>query len=629
MTRKPISLLIILLGIVGLTSPTVAQSNIVAVFHEDFNDGELLTNPFWFRILHPDNYAIIDGQLHPDGWLGAGSDGRAYSEFMSDAAGVYLAPDFLEISFRGLLKSQGNPQSGTEIYVATFSTTAGFGEYALRIGTQHGWPNESNNGIAFQTGDPYRVNDLIRTSYPPLLDHMYQVRVVRQVGEWSLFVDGALVGSVADPWGWTELHSVKIATVGSVVIDDLEIRVAAPNSAPNAIDDIISTNEDVSTTINVTANDTDPDDNLDPASTRVISGPSAGSLGDSGNGIFTYVPDSNYNGEDSFIYQVCDTEGACDTAIVSITISPINDPPIVTVAQPAVAVNEGQNTANSGGVSDVEGDNVTLSASVGSVTSIGDGTWSWSFTTTDGPAESQPVTIYADDGHGGTALATFNLIVNNVVPIVEAGSDQTVFRNDTVVFSGAFSDPGALDIHTIAWNLGDGSTTSDTLTPTHVYPVEGVYQATLTVADKDGGVGVDTLTVTVQNRLPVCDNVFPSQDFLWPPQHQMESVNILGVTDPEGDPTNITITAIFQDEPTNGLGDGDTSPDGQGVGAGSAIVRAERAGDGNGRMYHISFTANDGHGGNCEGTVLVGVNHDQGKKGQAVDDGSLYDSTAQ
>jgi hypothetical protein len=54
-------------------------------------------------------------------------------------------------------------------------------------------------------------------------------------------------------------------------------------------------------------------------------------------------------------------------------------------------------------------------------------------------------------------------------------------------------------------------------------------------------------------------------------------------------------------------------------------VRAERDGGGNGRVYHIDFTATDGHGGTCSGAVLVGV--PQSESDSAVDDGPLFDST--
>lgn len=128
------------------------------------------------------------------------------------------------------------------------------------------------------------------------------------------------------------------------------------------------------------------------------------------------------------------------------------------------------------------------------------------------------------------------------------------------------------------------------------------------------------------NQPPDCSQVHADPSVLWPPNHKLVPIQILGVTDPEGDPISITVTGITQDEPTNGLGDGDSGPDGFGVGTGQPQVRAERAGTGNGRVYVISFRAEDGQGGSCTGLVKVSVPHDKGK-GEAVDDGQSYDST--
>lgn len=79
----------------------------------------------------------------------------------------------------------------------------------------------------------------------------------------------------------------------------------------------------------------------------------------------------------------------------------------------------------------------------------------------------------------------------------------------------------------------------------------------------------------------------------------------------------------------NAIADGTAKPDGF-IDGDTAEVRAERSGSkknpGNGRVYHIAFTATDGHGGSCDGTVTVGVPHDQRGAG-AVDDGPLFDST--
>lgn len=129
------------------------------------------------------------------------------------------------------------------------------------------------------------------------------------------------------------------------------------------------------------------------------------------------------------------------------------------------------------------------------------------------------------------------------------------------------------------------------------------------------------------NHPPVCDFAYASPASLWPPNHKFVKVNVLGVTDPDSDPITISIDSIFQDELVNGKGDGNTSPDGKGIGTSSAEVRAERSGSGNGRFYHIGFTADDGKGGSCSGEVTVSVAKSMGKKGAAIDDGALYNST--
>jgi hypothetical protein len=132
------------------------------------------------------------------------------------------------------------------------------------------------------------------------------------------------------------------------------------------------------------------------------------------------------------------------------------------------------------------------------------------------------------------------------------------------------------------------------------------------------------------NRSPDCSEAQPSVAALWPPNHKFVPIKIIGVTDPDGDPITITIDSIRQDEPVKVKGSGNTTPDGRGVGTDTAEVRAERTGTkkvpGNGRVYHIGFTADDGYGGICSGTVLVCVPHDR-SDGACVDDGPLYDST--
>jgi hypothetical protein len=133
------------------------------------------------------------------------------------------------------------------------------------------------------------------------------------------------------------------------------------------------------------------------------------------------------------------------------------------------------------------------------------------------------------------------------------------------------------------------------------------------------------------NRDPVCDEAAGDPDELWPPDHNFHDVSVVGVTDPDGDPVTITITGVAQDEPLEGLGDGNTCPDASGVGTSIASVRAERSGTkkapGDGRVYTVSFTAHDGQSGECDGEVTVRVPHDQAQGSTCVDGGPIFDST--
>ncbi len=95
----------------------------------------------------------------------------------------------------------------------------------------------------------------------------------------------------------------------------------------------------------------------------------------------------------------------------------------------------------------------------------------------------------------------------------------------------------------------------------------------------ESGVVPHGLTGT-PNDAPICTTAGPSTDRLWPPNHKLATVSVQGVTDPNGDPITITITAITQDEPVNGLGDGDTAPDGFGVETSQAQLRKNDPGPG-------------------------------------------------
>ena len=151
------------------------------------------------------------------------------------------------------------------------------------------------------------------------------------------------------------------------------------------------------------------------------------------------------------------------------------------------------------------------------------------------------------------------------------------------------------------------------------------------------------------NQPPDVSKAYPSQECLWPPNHSFVNITIEGVTDPDGDPITIEILNITSDEPTASTHwsccehlevDFDQylcgcepqscchAPDAHGIGTETAQLRAERFGNGNGRVYVITFVASDGRGGESVGNVAVYVPHDEhGGTCHCIDDGQYYDAT--
>ena len=104
------------------------------------------------------------------------------------------------------------------------------------------------------------------------------------------------------------------------------------------------------------------------------------------------------------------------------------------------------------------------------------------------------------DSNGLTAQDTLHMQVANVAPTVTLSGPSQALAGEQLTFTAVYTDPGALDTHTVLWEFGDGHTASDHLSAQHTYNAPGVYTATVTVTDDDGGVGQATLVITVSSR---------------------------------------------------------------------------------------------------------------------------------
>jgi hypothetical protein len=124
------------------------------------------------------------------------------------------------------------------------------------------------------------------------------------------------------------------------------------------------------------------------------------------------------------------------------------------------------------------------------------------------------------------------------------------------------------------------------------------------------------------NSPPDCSAAAASPALLLRADHRFREVAVTGVSDPDGDPVQVVVNAVFQDEPV-----GPHSPDALGVGSDDRVrLRAESRDRGDGRVYHLALSADDGREGVCSGEVVVCVPRGR-RSDSCVDQGPLHDST--
>jgi VCBS repeat-containing protein len=189
----------------------------------------------------------------------------------------------------------------------------------------------------------------------------------------------------------------------------------------------------------------------DPLSAVLVTNPANGTLTLNTDGSFTYTPNANFNGADSFTYRASDGVAQSNAATVSITVAPVNDAPVarndtaVTDEDVALTIPAADLLAND---TDVDGDSLTITGVGkpinGTVTLVDgnpvftpaadfNGTGTFSYTISDGHGRTDSagvsVTVNAVNDAPVANAETYSVLYNNILEVAAPG----VLANDTDV----------------------------------------------------------------------------------------------------------------------------------------------------------------------------------------------------
>ncbi len=311
---------------------------------------------------------------------------------------------------------------------------------------------------------------------------------------------------------------------------------------PDAVDDAVTTPEDTPVNTAVLANDHSIDE---ATAIAIVSSPAHGTATLEADRTITYSPDPDWFGTDTYTYRVSDTTGDTDTAVVTVTVTPVDDGPPVVVDDTWTMI---ENTSSAIDVlaNDTVIDRVaslTVLAPPASGTAVVNPDHTITYTPPTSFVGTVTFTYQVTDSDGQTGTATVTVTVQPVdsgFPVAVADAFSTpedtphtiaVLSNDTVLDLPAVVTLATTPSHGTAAVNADNTVT---YTPAANY--FGADFFTYQVADREGQPATASVTITVT---PVDDG---------PPIAVADDA-----TTPEDAP--IAIAVLANDTVTDGLGE--------------------------------------------------------------------------
>jgi VCBS repeat-containing protein len=392
------------------------------------------------------------------------------------------------------------------------------------------------------------------------------------------------------------------------------INVGAVNDGPIAQGDAYVTDEDTPLVVEATGvlgNDTDSDGDL--LTTSLVTGPAGGSVELNADGSFTYTPNTNFNGEDSFTYSVSDGELSSEATVV-ITVNAVPDAP--TPFDDAYNVGEDYTLTVDAAMgvlgNDVDPEGLTLTAELvtgpshGELTLNADG--SFSYTPEANYVGPDRFTYVANNGVEAGLETAVSILVEPLNDAPTAGNDEYTFSGgaplDATAETGVLANDSDVEGNPLTARLIAGpqhGTLTFNADGSFNYVAEAGYagEDSFRYQVHDGVANSNVATVTL-HVMPVAQNVQPTSadDSFTVASGETLSVASPGVLANDADADGVSLTAAVVTGPAHGTltlnGDGsfDYTPEAGYVGADAFTYQAsDGANLGNVATVTIDVTA--------------------------------------
>jgi hypothetical protein len=322
--------------------------------------------------------------------------------------------------------------------------------------------------------------------------------------------------------------------------------IAPANDTPAAADDEAETDEDFPVTIDVLANDSDPDE--DTLAVDWASAPANGRVSNLGAAI-EYAPNPDFYGTDTFTYAVSDGHGGTSRATVTVRVAAVNDDPLAQADTGSTEEDVALEVAVLSNDSDPDGDSLAIeSVTQGENGSVAEGGAGVIYTPNADFYGTDAFAYTISDGAGGTSSAVVTVVVTPVNDAPQAlggavSTDEDTALEIEVMANDSDPDGDLLTLDSVTQpSHGTVMTNGDTATYTPAANFHGEDSFTYAISDGRGGTSTATISIVVA---PVNDTPLAEDDSAFTDEDVAATIAVLANdSDPDGDA--LTIQAAGQ-----------------------------------------------------------------------------------